>query len=358
MKKILVIDDSALMRRLISDIINSEPDVCIADTAENGCVAASYIKEKRQYDCILLDINMPKMDGISFLQFMKKEGCRIPTVMVSSIASRSAKETILALELGACDFVKKPERFTKDVGGDFASQLMQKVRCAFEVNASVEGEAETVVSRQREAQKLKKTEAVATKHRLEKGDLIFIASSTGGPKALQSVIPKIPTDIGCPVVVVQHMPEGFTKSLAERLDDMSQCTVKEAQDDMLLEDGVVYIAKGGFQLYIKASGNRQHRLVVRKDEPRNGLRPCADIFLESLAETSYRNIICGVLTGMGSDGTKGLVHLKEVKNVYTVSQSESTCVVYGMPRSVEKEGVTDVVADIQDVASYLIRKRM
>ncbi len=350
MKKVLIIDDSALMRRVMSDIIQSEADVCVADTAENGFVAAQYIVENRQYDCILVDINMPKMDGIAFLQFLKEKKCITPTLVVSSIASKSAKETIRALELGAYDFVRKPGQIAS-AKDDFATQLMQKIRCSFEINNSVVRE-----------EKKDKTEPVSlgTKQREvhkithEKGDIIFIASSTGGPKALQSVVPKFTPDIGCPIVVVQHMPAGFTKSLADRLNEMSPCEVVEAEDGVVLKNGVVYIAKGGFQLSVQMNKKGEHLLAVKKDEPRNGLRPCADIFLESLLDSGYRNVLCAVLTGMGSDGTKGLIQLKKMKKVYTVSQSESTCVVYGMPRSAEKEGVVDVVADLQDIAHHLM----
>nr|MBP3598260.1 chemotaxis-specific protein-glutamate methyltransferase CheB [Eubacterium sp.] len=355
MKKILIIDDSALMRRVMSDIIQSEADVCVADIAENGFVAAQYIVENRQYDCILVDINMPKMDGIAFLQFLKEKQCMIPTLVVSSIASRSAKETIRALELGAYDFVRKPGQIADtNAKDDFATQLMQKIRCSFEINNSVmhEEKKQKQKSLNSSAVKTGKKEVERCKH--EKGDIIFIASSTGGPKALQSVIPKFSPDIGCPIVVVQHMPAGFTRSLADRLNEMSSCKVIEAEDGMVLENGIVYIAKGGFQLSVSMNVKGEHYLSVKKDEPRNGLRPCADIFLESLLDSGYRNVLCGVLTGMGSDGTNGLVQLKKMKKVYTVSQSESTCVVYGMPRSAEKEGVVDIVADLQDIAHHLM----
>lgn len=353
MKKILIIDDSALMRRVMSDIIEAVDDMCVADAAPNGAIAARYISENRQYDCILLDINMPKMDGIAFLQFLQEQQCMIPTLVVSSIASKSAEETIRALELGAYDFVKKPGR-PGDDRDDFGVQLVRKIRYAFEINNSVvheenrkESTPVTLRSRRRRTAGSRKT----------RGEIIFIASSTGGPKALQSVIPKFTPDIGCPIVVVQHMPEGFTKSLAERLDEMSPCKVVEAEDGAYLHDGVVYIAKGGYQLSIHMDKNGEHYLAVKKDEPRNGLRPCADICLESLLDTGYGSILCAVLTGMGSDATKGLIQLKRMKNVYTVSQSEDTCVVYGMPRAAEKEGLVDVVADLQEIANQLMYAR-
>lgn len=351
MKKILIIDDSALMRRVMSDIINTDPGMQVKDTAENGSIAVQLLEANKKYDCILLDINMPKMDGISFLKYLSDQHYTIPTLVVSSIASQSTKETMQALELGAYDFVKKPEGVHKISSEEFREQLMQKVKCAF-----------TIKRVQYPGQKLRgKTETAGEApvgFRRKQGagteNILFIASSTGGPKALQSVIPRLPTDIGCPVVVVQHMPAGFTASLAERLDEMSQCHVVEAEDGTVLENGVVYVAKGGYQLSVGMTGRNEHRLAVRKDKARNGLRPCADIFLESLLDSGYRKIFCAVLTGMGSDGTEGLKQLKRMKDVYTVGQNKESCVVYGMPRAAEKAGVVDKEADLEEIAGLLI----
>lgn len=370
MKKVLIIDDSALMRRVMSDIISSEPDVYAVDTAENGKIAVEYLGERKRYDLILLDMNMPKMDGVSFLKYLNENHYNIPTLLVSSIASKSTKETMVALELGAYDFVKKPEGAALS-SGEFKEQLLEKVRCAFNLrNVHIPttvhhvtqaldkiSAKKTLKPAPREAadapaKTFHREHPVSAKNR--NGNLIAIASSTGGPKSLQSVIPKFPKDISCPIVVVQHMPAGFTASLAERLDEMSQCRVVEAQDGDVLENGVVYIAKGGYQLNVREMDRKEHCIVLKKDMPRNGLRPCADIFFESLAESGFKKIFCAVLTGMGSDGTKGLIQLKTLKEVYTVGQSENSCVVYGMPRAAAKANVVDKVADLQDVADLLI----
>lgn len=353
MKKILIIDDSALMRRVLSDIINSEPGVYVAETASNGKIAVDILEQKVNYDLILLDINMPKMDGISFLKYLNEKNISIPVLVVSSIASKSTEETILALELGAYDFVKKPEGSQGISSSDFRERLLEKVGYAFQLRKVRRLEPAMVRTREKDS-----TAVTASPRRKKcgagKGSILFVASSTGGPKALQSVIPRIPKDIGCPVVVVQHMPEGFTGSLAERLNEMSLCQVVEAADGQVLENGVVYVAKGGYQLSVGQTGRNEHRLAVKKDAPRNGLRPCADIFLESLLDAGYEKICCAVLTGMGSDATKGLIQLKKIKKVYTVGQSEESCVVYGMPRAAVQAGIVDVVADLQDVADLLI----
>lgn len=351
MKKILIIDDSALMRRVMSDIITSEPGMTVADTADNGSTAVRYLDSGKRYDCILLDINMPKMDGIGFLTYINEKRITIPVLVVSSIASQSTKETMQALELGAYDFVKKPDGVTSP---EFKDQLLQKVKCAFGLKPVVY--QEPVIRRQQEPHVSRLTPRSQRWQGTSggRGTIIFIASSTGGPKALQSVVPRFPKNIGCPIVVVQHMPEGFTNSLAERLNEMSQCQVKEAADGEKLQNGVVYVAKGGYQLRAEPKNLNEHILAVRKEEPRGGLRPCADIFLESLLDSSYQRIFCGILTGMGSDGTKGLIQLKQRKKVYTVGQSEESCVVYGMPRAAVRAGVVDEVADLQKVADLLI----
>lgn len=352
MKKILIIDDSALMRRVMSVIITSEPGITVADTADNGSTAVKYLEAGKRYDCILLDINMPKMDGIGFLTYVNEKQITIPVLVVSSIASQSTKETMRALELGAYDFVKKPDGIPSS---EFREQLLQKIKCAFTLKPILYQEPAS----RRQAESSNVSRPVSRPQRVPgvssgRGTLIFIASSTGGPKALQSVVSRFPKDIGCPIVVVQHMPEGFTGSLAERLNEMSPCLVKEAEEGELLQNGVIYVAKGGYQLRVEQKNRKGHCLAVRKEEPRGGLRPCADIFLESLLDSGYERIFCGILTGMGSDGTKGLIQLKQLKKIYTVGQSEESCVVYGMPRAAVKAGIVDEVADLQKVADLLI----
>ncbi len=354
-KKILLVDDSALMRRVMSDIINRDPQMEVVDVARDGDEAATLIKNGKVYDCILLDINMPKMNGIGFLKFMDDYNCKIPTLIVSNIASLNTKETIQALELGAFDFVKKPSRIADDDGDEFHTQLISKLHSAAHL-VSTKGEGFSVNDHDK---KIKEPHIHGYKPApVTAGDLIVIASSTGGPKSLQTVIPKFPANIGCPIVVIQHMPAGFTASLANRLNDLSPCKVVETEDGMLLENNTVYLAKGGFQVTVSQEKSGKHHLNVRKDPPKNGLRPCADIFIESLLFSGYKNFLCAVLTGMGSDATEGLHNLKTMKNVYIVGQSEATCVVYGMPRSVAEAGIVDTVQDLDKVADALIKKHL
>ena len=238
MKKILIIDDSALMRRVMSDIINTDSEMCVTDTAENGVVAAELLKQGIEYELILLDINMPRMDGLGFLKYLNENEIHIPVLVVSSLASKSVEETIQALELGAYDFVKKPSR-TLGKEEDFPKQLLAKAKCAFTIQQAkpVKKKEKKQVADSRPVKN--QTDGGKTTKRVQTCEFAVIASSTGGPKALKSVVPKLPKTFSCPMVIVQHMPTGFTASLAKRLDEMSACKVFEAEDGMEAEAGKV-----------------------------------------------------------------------------------------------------------------------
>lgn len=355
MKKILIIDDSALMRRAMSDIINTDSEMCVTDTAENGVAAAELLKQGKEYELILLDINMPRMDGLSFLKYLNEKEIHIPVLVVSSLASKSTEETIQALELGAYDFAKKPSR-TLGNEEDFPKQLLAKAKCAFTIQ-----QAEPVKKKEKkqvaDSRPVKnQTDGGKTTKRVQTCEFAVIASSTGGPKALKSVVPKLPKTFSCPLVIVQHMPTGFTASLAKRLDEMSACKVLETEDGMEAEAGKVYVAKGGYQLRMEKDNRGKMVFSVKKEPVRNGLRPCADVFLESLLDAPYQRILCTVLTGMGNDATHGLEQLKEKKEIYVIGQSERTCVVYGMPFALEKAGLSDEILDLEQIADVMFKR--
>ena len=353
-KKVLIIDDSALMRRVMSDIIVEDEQLTVADTAKNGKNAIELLMQGNEYDIILLDLKMPKMDGVQFLKEMRKNRMQVPVLVVSSIASKSAKETIEALELGAFDFVKKPSERVGEAFMGFRRELLLRVHTACGLKTDMfEIKVQEVKSRPEPASPPKKVARPV----VCKGDRLFvIASSTGGPKALQSVVPLFPAGFPYPIVVVQHMPVGFTASLASRLNELSPLKVKEAEDGELLKKGYIYIAQGGKQceLIQKEAGKY---VFSENDKPaRGGLRPCADIFFESLVNTSLDEIICGVLTGMGADASKGILQVKACKKVKVVAQNESTCVVYGMPKAAKMAGVVDDMVPLEDVARTMMKK--
>lgn len=348
-KKVLIVDDSALMRRVLSVIINEDNLLIAEKFARNGKEALDMVLHEEKFDIILVDINMPKMNGVEFLKELNKNRIHIPVLIVSSIASESANETIEALALGAFDFVKKPNATVGREMEDFRRHLLLRVylACGLSVDTA-EGSKEVT------KKNLSKKHAKGI--RKEDRCLAFIASSTGGPQALQSVIPYFPANFPYPIVVVQHMPASFTASLASRLDSMSPLHVKEAENGDIIRAGNVYIAQGGKQCELLEKPKGTYVLSETDKPARGGLKPCADIFLESLPETSLEQCVCGVLTGMGSDACKGIQYAKQYKEIRVVAQNEETCVVYGMPRAVAEAGVVDEVVPLNKVANTMIKQ--
>ncbi len=346
-KKILIVDDSALMRRILSDIIDTNKDLETVDTAYDGQNALELVM-KNAYDCILLDIQMPRMTGVEFLKRVNELGLKLTVVVVSSIASEGGKETIECLEYGAFDFVKKPSSLTEIKSSSFGTIVLERVHMAIESRSTTGG-----YGNGKTAPRIIRTPKTDSAKYVRANKLVAIACSTGGPKSLQDVVPYLPSNLDAPVLIVQHMPEGFTKPLAERLNGLSEISVKEAEDGEVLEKGTVYIAKGGYQLYVKVRSDGKHALSIVKDPPRGGLRPCADIMYESIRNTNYEQIICAVLTGMGGDGTSGIKSIMERKKVYVIAQDKESSVVYGMPKVVFEAGITDEVQPLGNIAEAI-----
>ncbi len=365
-KNILIIDDSALMRRVLSDIINSDERFMVCDVASNGLEAYDKITlNPKLYDVILLDINMPKMNGIEFMEEINRLKLKLTVIVVSTIAVEGAAETIRLLELGAFDFVTKPNSFSEAKENTFQERVLACLACATGFDRM-----EPRHKYKQETPKLPKPsgneitpvisakDAVVRKpHKTVGKDahkLVALACSTGGPKALQQVIPLLPKNMDAPMVIVQHMPAGFTETLANRLNELSAVSVKEAADGDVLRKGAVYVAKGGSQLRVKKKGG-EYVLAVTDEPARNALRPCADILYESLLESDYDDITCVVLTGMGRDGTVGIKQLNDKRNIYVIGQDASTCTVYGMPRALYEAGLTDEVVPLEKVADTIIK---
>lgn len=372
MKKILIIDDSALMRRVVSDIISSDTRFTVAATATDGLDGLDkVIANPKGFDAIILDINMPKMNGLEFLAKVEELKLKLKIIVVSTVAKEGAAETIKCLELGAFDFVTKPDSFIEAKGDSFKKKILNTLSAACQIDPpKLEDEQPKDNTPSKPAQKeeqigniignamsIKGGRAVRKPHipkdaRSKK--LVAIASSTGGPKALQQVIPYLPANLNAPVVIVQHMPESFTASLAQRLNDLSRLNVYEAKDGMILNKGNVYIAKGGQQLRIEKAGTG-YCISEKVEEARNGLKPCADIMYESLLKLDFDEICCVVLTGMGADGTLGINQLNNTKNIYVISQTEETCTVYGMPKAIADVGLCDEVVPLDRVADSITK---
>ena len=369
-KNILVVDDSALMRRVICDIINTDSNFQAKDTCRDGLEAYERLKTTI-YDGVVLDVNMPRMDGLQLLEKLQEDNIKANVIMVSTLTTKDAEVTILALGRGAIDFVTKPTNISEAKGEDFKKKLLDTLNAVLNsrllartsrasarpsaTSKTASSSNETLNSNSSPA----KTNVAANFKRLKatgKNKLIALASSTGGPKALQSVIPYLPQNLDAPMVLVQHMPAGFTKSMAERLNEVSKIKVKEAEDGDKLEKGQIYVAPGGKHMEVVKCPDGSHKIKLNNMPAIGGLRPCANITYDSLSKCGYDEVVCVVLTGMGADGTNGILSLGHHKPIHVISQSAETCIVYGMPKAIEESGVVDEVVPLEKVAECITKR--
>lgn len=350
-KNILVVDDSALIRRVICDIINSDSNFQAKDVCRDGLEAYEKLKTTT-YDGVVLDVNMPNMDGLQLLERLQKENIKANVIMVSTLTTKDAEVTILALERGAIDFVTKPNNIAEAKGEEFKKQLLDVLTAVLDSRSYVR-------SPERKAATSVRPSAPVNFARLKalssKNKLVALACSTGGPKALQSIIPYLPKNLDAPMVLVQHMPAGFTKSMADRLNEVSEIAVKEAEDGDKLEKGHIYVAPGGRHMEVVKCPDGSHKIALNDMPAIGGLRPCANITYDSLSKSGFDEIVCVVLTGMGADGTNGILSLGHHKPIHVISQSADTCVVYGMPKSIEEAGVVDEVVPLEKVAETITK---
>ena len=353
-KKVLVVDDSALMRRVICDIINTDNEFEAVDTSKDGLEAYEKIKANK-YDGVMLDVNMPRMSGLELLQKLNKEKIRVTVIMVSTLTTEDADVTIQSMELGAVDFVTKPTNIVDAKGEDFKKALLDTMRGVLKsgnaanlfrpIKRPVKPPSKTL------SPSVSRGGAIGS----GKSKLVALACSTGGPKALQSVIPFLSKNMDAPMVLVQHMPKGFTKSMADRLNEISEVEVRECKEGDKLEKGVVLVAQGGKHMEIVANPDGSHKIHLNDSPAVGGLKPYANLMYESLRKSRFDEITCVVLTGMGADGTEGIVSLKKSKKIYTIAQDEDTCVVYGMPRAIAEAGCTDEVVPLDNIASQILK---
>lgn len=350
-KKVLVVDDSAFMRKVISDIINSNDNFEVAGIARNGKDALDLIP-KLNPDIITLDIEMPIMDGITCLKKIV-ELYDIPVIMCSSLTKEGAYQTITTLEIGAFDFITKPGivGFEKtNIKEDLISKLLA---ASASVNSSKRKYETNIVSKIKEV-KITHNFTNISKKDSKINKIVAIGISTGGPKALHEIIPQIPKNIPAPILIVQHMPKGFIKPMAERLDSTSQIRVKEAQTGDILENGVCYIAPGDEHMEIEYVTGKA-RIKLTDDEKVSGHRPSANVMFKSLSELPFE-VIGVIMTGMGSDGTDGLKILKsKKKDSKIIAQDEATSVVFGMPKAAINSGVVDIVAPIYNIIKEICK---
>jgi len=344
--RVLIVDDSALVRQTLSQILSSDPEIEVIGTASDPYVAAEKISEQIP-DVITLDIEMPRMDGLTFLRKIMTQH-PIPVVICSSLAEEGALSTIKALELGAVEIITKPRVGSKQFLEESCAMLCETVKGAAEARLSgprpshcVEPKlnADAILARATGAM-LKTTEKV-----------VVIGASTGGTEALRALLETLPPDAPG-IVIVQHMPELFTKTFANRLDSLCRISVKEAEQNDTVLRGRALIAPGNHHVLLKRSGARYY--VEIKDGPLVARhRPSVDVLFRSAARYAGSNAIGAILTGMGDDGASGMLEMKQAKAI-TIAQDEATSIVFGMPNEAIKRGAVDFVLPLQEIAGSIL----
>jgi two-component system chemotaxis response regulator CheB len=339
--RVLVVDDSVVVRKLLCVALAASPEVEVAGTASSGTIALAKIPQLNP-DVITLDIEMPGLNGIQTLVEIRKLHPRLPVIMFSTLTERGAAITLEALSLGASDYATKPSN------SESLADAIEQVRV--ELVAKIVG----LGGRGRRAAPAPVIAPLPRKRGSERIDLLAIGTSTGGPNALGEVIPHLPADFPVPVVVVQHMPPVFTRLLADRLNSSSPLTVREAEAGKLLEPGQVWIAPGNYHMTVgrKSAGTF---LNLNQDPPENSCRPAVDVLFRSAAQSYGPNVLAVVMTGMGSDGARGAAQIREAGGEILV-QDEASSVVWGMPGAVVGAGAADKICPLGDISQEIVRR--
>jgi two-component system, chemotaxis family, protein-glutamate methylesterase/glutaminase len=339
--RVVVVDDSALIRSLLTTIINETPDMEVVATASDPLVARERIRQHNP-DVITLDVEMPRMDGIEFLRRLMRLK-PTPVLMISTLTQAGSEHALQALELGAVDFISKPTSNVANHMQDYADEIREKIRMAAAARA-----------------RLPHRYAVPARPvtgsgggRINPRALLFVGASTGGTEAIREFLAGLPADCP-PILIVQHMPEHFTASFAQRLDGLSAMRVKEAEDDEIIRRGTAYIAPGHSHMRI-CKGPTGWYIGLDRGEPVNRHRPAVDVLFDSAAERVGRDAIAVILTGMGKDGALGMLHMRAA-GAYTLAQEEKSCVVYGMPKEAVTLGAVDEICPLDRLAERVLER--
>ncbi len=359
---VLIVDDSAFMRKSLSIMLESDPGIKIIGTARDGLEGYEKAKSLRP-DIITMDVEMPRMDGLTALQKIMKD-CPTPVVMVSSITTEGAEATLKAMDLGAVDFIPKQMSYVSLDIVKIKQDLVDKIKAIARSRslsqrlASIRGVAQRLqtqagpgapqggVSRPLQENVFKPS--VVDFH------VVTLGISTGGPFSLQKIIPMLPKEFPLPILIVQHMPPKFTKSLSDRLNGMSQITVKEAEHGEPIRGGTVYIAQGGFHMKAVKIGLSTPTISISEQPSTTLHRPSVDVMMESAVQAYGRNVLGVIMTGMGHDGLEGL-KLVKARNGYCLAQNEDTCVVYGMPKSAVDAGLADAIVPLEQIPDTMVK---
>lgn len=348
--RVLTVDDSALMRQVLATLLSKDPDIEVVGAAPDPYIAREKIKALNP-DVLTLDVEMPRMDGLTFLEKLMR-GRPMPVVMVSSLTEAGCQTTLRALELGAVDFITKPKIDLRDGMEDIAQELIAKIKAA--AAARIRGFKSHVPSFTSSS----KLETCNLKHATKSGamikttdTIIAIGSSTGGTEAVKEVLMKLPPHTP-PLLITQHMPERFTKTWADRMNGLCRIAVKEAEDGDSVLPGHALIAPGGYHMTLIRSDAR-YTVRINQDPPVNRHRPSVDVMFASVARHAGANAVGVILTGMGGDGAKEMLTMKQA-GAFTIAQDEASCVVFGMPKEAIKVGAVDKVLPLADIAAAVL----
>ncbi len=361
--RVLVVDDTVVYRKIVSDVLAESPGVEVVGTANNGKIAMSRIASLRP-DVLILDIEMPEMSGLEVLALMKVEWPDVGAIVLSTLTQEGGEITIKALELGAFDFIPKPQTGSmaenrEAVSNSLAPMLKafarrQEIRRILKGKSTPEGATSEKKTGPDSAGMVQRMKTITTQKRA-KSDIVGIGISTGGPNAMAQMMPQLPADLGVPVLIVQHMPPVFTKALANNLDPKCALEVKEAVDGQAIRPNVALIAPGGKQMRVEAGAEATTRIIrITDDPPENSCKPSVDYLFRSIAYHYVGRATGVIMSGMGSDGTLGSKLMK--RNGSTIiAQDEVTSVVYGMPKEVIDAGIVDVIAPLDKIAQEICR---
>ena len=342
--RVLVVDDSRLVREILVDIINSHPDMRVVGVAEDPYQARTLV-DKLKPDVLTLDVEMPHMSGLQFLEKLMRAH-PMPVVMISAHTQEGSAVTLRALELGAVDFLPKP-RLNARVGNDYRGAVAEKIRAA----CMAQVQPPTSVRSAPAAQPSAGIQHGVQTDRCDR--VIVVGASTGGTEALRALLTRLPADAP-PVLVAQHMPEYFTRLFAERLNGLCRIGVHESANDQVVQPGNAYIARGGQHLRVQRAGEKESYILrLSSDDPVNRHRPSVDVLFDSAATALGRRAVGVILTGMGKDGAVGLLRMKRA-GAYTLAQDEASSVVFGMPREAIALGAVDEIVPIQSMAERVL----
>lgn len=347
MKKygVLIVDDSSYMRRCVSLIIEKDPQLFVVGIARNGRDAFEKVQRLKP-DIVTMDVEMPEMDGIKALKEIMKT-CPVPVVMLSIHTEEGTKMALEALENGAVDFFTKSSLIGEDVSKKVILEFLARIKAIAE-SKKIQNNVEKIIVKEVEVKNLDPVTLP------KKRDLLIIGCSTGGPSALQSILPRFPENLGVPIIVIQHMPPGFTKPLAERFDSICNLNVKEVEDGEILESGKIYIAPSGFQTYLEKS--KEGKVVLRVEDYSavdTLYKPSINVTLNSAAPIFGNRLLSVILTGMGNDGLVGCENVKENYG-FVITEAEDSCIVYGMPKVVFEAGLSDIQAPLPRIFEQIM----